>query len=139
MVILIVSSFAEASWKMSSEDVSFSKGVLKRTNLTFKGGGEVFNYLPREAPYLMTIRKKVLMDSGEVVFITGWSHGAQSTIFRVFAPGALRSTPVCELTSLSDEFEYKQEGAAVEIKILMSVTTEPKWTWSKCAWGEAEK
>lgn len=130
--IFYASSVEGASWSMTSRDVDFSKG-LKRTSLTFKTGGLITNYLPEIPPYLMVSRTKNPLENGDSIFVTGWSYGAQTTVFRIFSSGVKTGQPICEFVSFSDEIQQRQKDGDLEFKILVRLSGDSKWKWEACS------
>ncbi len=121
------------AWSMRSEYEPVPGKTIKRTVLKFWGDGVQSEYRSVNAPYLMSARKQLKLQSRQNVFITVWGLGAQSVMYRVFNPSIKREKPICELWSASDKFKHRIKEGKLQIKVLKSSKPKPMWKWESCS------
>ncbi len=132
LTLVLTAATSGFSWNMESKYEPVPGKTIKRTVLKFRGEGLEGEYRPFKAPYLMNVREHLKLESGENVFITVWSLGAQSVIYRIFNPVMNITTPICELWSISDEIRYRIKEGKLEFKVLKSLEPSPVWEWKAC-------
>lgn len=110
------SESSEKKWKMNSTMVRSQDGSKIKHQLEFTLDQTKYYFVPQKPPFGLIFDKEIHLN-GQTYFITGWAHGAATMLFKVFAPGINKATPVCEAISTSEEADLRFHDGKIQLSI----------------------
>jgi len=134
LLILFVLGFSfqvQASWKMRSVYKPVPDTEVQRSVLYFTSGEVTKSYAPVEPPFGMVSHKKYTTVHGEF-FLTGWSQGARSTLFRVFDMSKDDAVLVCAITSFGESSSIRVDRGVLYIESI-GESLDAEVEWAPCA------
>lgn len=112
------------TWKLNSKYEAVPNTETQRSILEFSNGKKQFTYRPTEVPFGMVSTNSKIVNKTTYI-VTGWSLGANSLQFKVFAPDKAQEKPLCEVTSLSEEAKLRENKGQLEIQVLTAKDETP--------------
>jgi len=122
---------AQASWQYRSAYKPVPGTDIERSVLYFTLGGVTKTYTPSKLPFGLVESTKYVTNRGEF-YLTSWSKGAQSNLFRVFDMSEKVAEPICEITSFSEVSKLKFKNGVLYL-LKTDSPNQVKPTWQVCA------
>ena len=116
----------QASWSLSSQYIAKPNSKIRMSFLTFENKKKKIHYKPQKPPYGLVYKNKVVIN-GSPYFVTGWTYGSKSLMFRVFNPQEKGAISICETISFAEKANIKMKDGILRIHTRDSLRSKLKW------------
>ncbi len=125
--LTLSASVASAEWNATARIENFAESRVKVSVVQFAKKAQSVTYKPTEAPFGNVLIEKVVFKNRAPLFITGWAHGSQTIMFRIFDPENKGALPLCEVISFGESTQLRQRKDKIQLEVYKEESEQKSW------------